>query len=74
MSKIVVNKADSTTFLLDDEESWKICQIVEEKIMIGHVVEIGFHPDCFYGNCIYKLSWSDGNIQARNVRMLYLFS
>jgi hypothetical protein len=58
-TKIVVNKTDPTTFILDSEESTRICKIVDKTIIIDERVDIGFHPRLFYGNFVYALKLLD---------------
>jgi hypothetical protein len=70
---LLVNKADSTTFILDDpnnQEESKICKIVDKTIIIGDVVEIDFYPDCFYDKSVYFLNWKDENEEDLDVIML----
>jgi hypothetical protein len=57
---IVVNKADPTTFILDNhinynESFYQVCKIVDNTIIIGDVVNIGLYPDWFYDKCVYGL-------------------
>jgi hypothetical protein len=59
--QIVLNKADLTTFILNNrtESSVRICKINEKKIIIGDLIDIGFFPYSFYDKCAYSLRWSD---------------
>jgi hypothetical protein len=59
--QIVINKADSITFILNDGDFMRICKIAEEKMIIGEMFEITFNPNCFYGKYLYRLEWNDGN-------------
>jgi hypothetical protein len=70
--KIIVNKANPTTFLLtrniDNERVSRICKIAENTIINGDIVEITFTPNCFYGKCLYRLQWNNNN--ERQVSLL----
>jgi hypothetical protein len=65
---IFVNKADLTTFILKNNESIRICKVVEKTIIVGDVVEINFDPKCFYDKCVYGLGWND----ETGVRFLFI--
>jgi hypothetical protein len=76
---ILINKTDPNTFILDDRavrgRSTRICKIVDKTIVIGDVVDIGFHPDWFYDKCVYSLKWYDEDpIEVLDVRILYMLS
>jgi hypothetical protein len=68
---IVINKADSTTFLLrhviDRESFLQICKITDKKIVICDVIDIDFSPGYFYDRDIYALDWYE------EVSFLYAF-
>jgi hypothetical protein len=68
--KILVNKADPTTFLLNDKESWKICKIADKKIIFGEKIEIGFDLEWFYDKCVYSLYYYRDEYQKK-VSLLY---
>jgi hypothetical protein len=70
--QIIVDKANPTTFLLNNEESKRICKTVDKKIIIGEIVEIDFHPACFYDKCVYFLKRENEEGENLDVRMLYL--
>jgi WD40 repeat protein len=70
--KIVVNKADLTTFLAS-RESTRIFKIVDKTIFIWDKVEIDFHPESFYGKYIYGFKLYDENGIMLNVRISYLY-
>jgi hypothetical protein len=76
-SNVIVNKADPTTFLLNDlnneEQSLRMCKIVEKKIVIGDITEIDFYPGCFYDRCVYGLKGGNENRRFLDVRILYIF-
>jgi hypothetical protein len=73
--KIIVNKADPTTFILNDlnndEQSTRICKIVDKTIIIGDVVEIGFYPYCFYNKFVYGLNWYERDEDSVEVGFLF---
>jgi hypothetical protein len=75
--EIVVNKADPTTFLLNDlnneEQSLRMCKIVEKKIVIENVIKINFLLDCFYDRCVYGLKRRNEDRRFLDVRILYMF-
>lgn len=75
-SKIVVDKADLTTFLLTyyigGERVSRICKIVEKTIIIGEVVDTSVHPDSFYDKYVYFFKRYDQNGRESIVRILYL--
>jgi hypothetical protein len=56
---ICVNKADPTTFLLNEGEFIQIYKVVEKKIVIGEKVEINLYLTCFYDKCVYGLEWNN---------------
>jgi hypothetical protein len=68
--KIVINKADPTTFILSNREFSQICKIVDKTIVIGEMFELSFNPNCFYGKCLYRLEWNYNN-QTR-VSLLFI--
>jgi hypothetical protein len=61
---VIVNKADLTTFLLNGEESKRICKIIEKKITIKDEVEISFYPSCFHDKYVYGLKWNTDGIRV----------
>jgi hypothetical protein len=68
---IYVNKADPTTFLLDDNESSRICKIVDQTIIIDERLENKF-TSCFYNKCVYTLEFYYRDDQDRDlVSLLY---
>jgi hypothetical protein len=52
---IYVNKADPTTFLLNEGEFIRIFKVFDNTIIIGERIEIDFYPACFYDKCVYTL-------------------
>jgi hypothetical protein len=62
-SKIVVNKADPMTFILtypiNNEQSSRMCKIVDNAIVVKDVVDIEFYPECFYDKFVYATEWTD---------------
>jgi hypothetical protein len=72
--KIILNKADPTTFILKDFNwnSFQICQIVDNEIIIGERTQIGFRAESFHGKYVYALVWHNENRERLNVRMLYM--
>jgi hypothetical protein len=73
--EIVVNKDDTTMFILNESNNnfSRICKIVNNTIIIGDAIEIGFNPDSFYDGNLYGLDRykNDENIE---VRILYCSS
>jgi hypothetical protein len=73
--EILVNKANPTTFILNDinndEISTEICKLVDGEIIIEDVIEIGFSPDCFYDKYLYGLEWY-GDDRDYNVSSLFI--
>jgi hypothetical protein len=69
---IFVNKADPTTFILNEGEFMQICEIVDKTIIIGEGVEITFMPSCFYDKGVYYLDWYDEDYEELDVRILYM--
>jgi hypothetical protein len=55
---IYVDKANPTMFILNDEESMRICKIVGKTIIIGDEVDIDFIPDCFYNKRVFYVNWN----------------
>jgi hypothetical protein len=70
---IFVNKADSTTFILNDELPTQICKIIDKTIVIGDLIEIDFYPQAFYGGNIYSLKLYDRDGRRLDVR-IYMYS
>jgi hypothetical protein len=75
-SCILVDKTDSTTFILSDfniANGWviRICKIVNKKIIIGDLVLISVNPKCFYDRCVYALDWRYENEEQRRVKVIY---
>jgi hypothetical protein len=61
---VVINKADPMTFILthrinNEEQSSRICKIVNDTIIFNNVVDIEFYPECFYGKYVYATEWTD---------------
>jgi hypothetical protein len=72
--EIFVNKADTSTFILQNEESTRICKIVDKTIVIKNAIEIDFIPEYFYNKCVYGLNWSyDKEKDSMKVNFLFTF-
>jgi hypothetical protein len=78
--KIVVNKADLTTFILthniddDDELYWRIGKIVDNAIIVEDMIKIDFTPEYFYDKCAYLTKWHNERGEYIKVRVLNIFS
>jgi hypothetical protein len=74
LTTIVVNKTDSTTFLLtyriDDEQSSRIYKIDDNAISVKDVIEIGFFPKWFYDKFVYGVTWPYEYVGFLEVRIL----
>jgi hypothetical protein len=77
LSKIIVNKANPSMFLLNDpnigvSQTYKFTK----NAIIIDAVDIDFCPQCFYDKFVYALDWSDEDEddQGLCVIILYLFS
>jgi hypothetical protein len=76
LPRIVVNKADPTTFMLNEmingQLSPQICKIIDKTIVIEDVVESELIPDIFYDKYAYTLELyyrNDDDLQR--VSLLY---
>jgi hypothetical protein len=75
---IVVNQSDPTTLILtlviDGERSFRICNIVDNAVIVKNVIAIDFYPECFYDKYVYDIKLCDEDGEFLEVRILNISS
>lgn len=69
--QIIVNKADSTTFLLKGPNNdTRICKVVEKQIINEEIIEMNFRSHYFYDKFVYGLNWYVSGEDSKQVSLL----